>query len=606
MPSFTYQMLYLGQLADMDTNESNNTAENVGGVMGNQVFGSAGTPLFSQSTQVTLNDNRGTNNTISLNHNQPGGGGAPDDITYTLGETTYTLEADSTIRVYNVTVVQAIGGGATRSITVPIRLIQDVNGNTFLMPPPVTGAEPGESAITEYPIISISVPNDPSNISNFTGVAADRNLLPFRDGYVDGTDGNNVIAAGYIDGAGDRVDANDAILPGMTGNDDYIRAGGGNDSVSAGAGNDIVEGGTGNDTLNGDAGNDTLRGEAGNDTLRGGAGNDSLSGGIGNDRLEGGAGSDTLTGGDGFDTFLAGDADTISDFNTGTGQNIDDGNQANNDFVDLSGYYTQANLDAYNLANGTNYATPLGWLRADQADGVLQGANGLVIRNGGSAVAGADLTWDNTNVMCFAADARIRTAAGEVAAGDLRVGDLVETRDAGLQAVRWIGSRRLDAAALAANPKLRPIRIRKGALGAGRPTADLLVSPQHRILVRSQIARKMFGTDEVLVAAKQFCRIEGIDVAQDQDEVTYVHFLFDAHQIVLANGAETESLFTGVEALKTVNPAARAEIFAIFPELAMPGHEPVAARELASGRLGRKLTARHIQNNKPLVMEAVG
>ncbi|TRW92030.1 hypothetical protein FNJ84_21350 [Paracoccus sp. M683] len=74
-------MLYLGQLADMDPTETNNTAENVGAVLGNRVFGSGGTPLFSQSTQVTLNDNRGTGVTVSLNHNQPGGTGALDNIT---------------------------------------------------------------------------------------------------------------------------------------------------------------------------------------------------------------------------------------------------------------------------------------------------------------------------------------------------------------------------------------------------------------------------------------------------------------------------------------------------------------------------------------------
>ncbi|AUH66920.1 Hint domain-containing protein [Paracoccus zhejiangensis] len=307
-----------------------------------------------------------------------------------------------------------------------------------------------------------------------------------------------------------------------------------------------------------------------------------------------------------MDTFLAGDADIITDFNTATEQDIADGDQANNDFIDLSGYYNAANLAAYNLANGTNYATPLGWLRANQADGVLQSAGGLIIRNGGAAVAGSKLTWDNANVLCLAADAGIRTASGEVAAGDLKVGDLVETRDAGLQAIRWIGARRLDAAMLAAHPKLRPIRIRKGALGADRPTADLVVSPQHRILVRSRIARTMFGADEVLVAAKQLCQIEGIDVAEDLGGVSYVHFLFDAHQIVLANGAETESLYTGAEALRSLGPAAYEEVLGLFPELALAGDDPVPARELVSGRQGRKLAWRHLQNGKPLVGEVRG
>ncbi|MFV0302175.1 MAG: Hint domain-containing protein [Paracoccus sp. (in: a-proteobacteria)] len=95
-------------------------------------------------------------------------------------------------------------------------------------------------------------------------------------------------------------------------------------------------------------------------------------------------------------------------------------------------------------------------------------------------------------------------------------------------------------------------------------------------------------------------QIEGIDVAQDLDEVTYVHFLFGDHQIVLANGAETESLYTGAEALKTLGPAGYAEVHGLFPELAR-GDNPVPARELVSGREGRKLAWRHLQNSKPMV-----
>ena len=68
-----------------------------------------------------------------------------------------------------------------------------------------------------------------------------------------------------------------------------------------------------------------------------------------------------------------------------------------------------------------------------------------------------------------------------------------------------------------------------------------ITSPQHRVLVRSRITQKIFGTDEVLVAAKQLCQLDGIDIALDLGAVTYVHSLFDAHQVVFSNGAETES-----------------------------------------------------------------
>ncbi|KGJ17297.1 hemolysin [Paracoccus sanguinis] len=200
---------------------------------------------------------------------------------------------------------------------------------------------------------------------------------------------------------------------------------------------------------------------------------------------------------------------------------------------------------------------------------------------------------------CFSAATLIETARGPVAAGDLAVGDMVRTRDAGLQPIRWIGRRALDTAALERAPHLRPIRIRAGALGEGCPAADLVVSPQHRILVRSRIAQRMFGTDEVLVAAKQLCQLDGIDVAQDLSEVVYIHFLFDDHQIVFSNGAETESLLVGPEALKSVGIAARAEILALFPELA--DHAAVPARTVTSGRMARKLAVRHLQNQRPLV-----
>lgn len=211
---------------------------------------------------------------------------------------------------------------------------------------------------------------------------------------------------------------------------------------------------------------------------------------------------------------------------------------------------------------------------------------------------------DDVFLPCFTAGTLIATARGEVSVEALAPGDLVRTRDAGLQPVRWVGRRALTAAELAAAPNLRPIRIRAGALGAGTPAADLVVSPQHRILVRSKIAVRMFGAEEVLVAAKQLLQLDGIDIADDLDAITYVHFLCDDHQVVFSNGAETESLYTGAEALKAVGAAAREEIFALFPQLRDrdPADLPRAARVLASGRMGRRLAVRHADKGRPLVI----
>ncbi|WCR15846.1 Hint domain-containing protein (plasmid) [Paracoccus seriniphilus] len=239
------------------------------------------------------------------------------------------------------------------------------------------------------------------------------------------------------------------------------------------------------------------------------------------------------------------------------------------------------------------------WATADQSnwDFIIAGRSG---GNGGEAyIDGIDL---EASVVCFASGTMILTDNAQQAVETLQPGDLVMTRDRGAQPIRWIGSVMLDAATLQDNPNLRPIRIDAGALGNGTPANDLLVSPQHRVLVRSRIAQRMFGTDEVLVAARQLLKLDGVGVAEDLAEVEYVHFLFDRHEVVFSNGAETESLYTGAQAMKSVGPAARAEILSLFPELRDREQAPESARNFPSGRLARKLVARHRQNGKPLVM----
>ena len=209
--------------------------------------------------------------------------------------------------------------------------------------------------------------------------------------------------------------------------------------------------------------------------------------------------------------------------------------------------------------------------------------------------------FESGDPLCFARGTMILTPDGPRAIEDLAAGDMVITRDHGSQPIRWMGRRVVRAVELRRNPNFRPIRIAAGALGRNTPSADLVVSPQHRILVRSTIAQRMFGTIEVLVAAKQLLQVEGVDICTDLPSVEYFHMLFDRHQVVYANGAAAESLFTGPEALKSVGAAAIDEILALFPELRTTAQPPDPARLLASGRMGRRMVVRHVQNRKPLV-----
>lgn len=128
------------------------------------------------------------------------------------------------------------------------------------------------------------------------------------------------------------------------------------------------------------------------------------------------------------------------------------------------------------------------------------------------------------------------------------------------------------------------------------------MSPQHRILVRSPVALRLFDSAEVLIPANKLLTLPGIDIAWDADGVEYFHFLFDDHQIVWSNGAPTESLFTGPEALKSVPPEARAEIATLFPQIVAPGFTPRAARPIPEkGKLMKTLAQRLAKNNKPAV-----
>lgn len=202
--------------------------------------------------------------------------------------------------------------------------------------------------------------------------------------------------------------------------------------------------------------------------------------------------------------------------------------------------------------------------------------------------------------VCFAGGTMIQGASGPVAVETIRAGDMIRTRDHGLKPVKWAGQRRYSRIDLQREPKMRPICISAGALGRNAPERDLVVSPQHRILARSPLVERMFGAREILVAAKDLVQLPGVDSIVECDGITYVHILFDQHEIVFANGAEAESLYTGPEALANVPAEARDEILSMFPELADPAHLPQPARMIPPGKMARKLVLRAGKNSKRL------
>jgi hypothetical protein len=201
--------------------------------------------------------------------------------------------------------------------------------------------------------------------------------------------------------------------------------------------------------------------------------------------------------------------------------------------------------------------------------------------------------------ICFAAGTMVQTDKGEIAIESLTPGDLVMTLDHGLQPISWVGQRTLNASELEEYPNLRPIRIKAGAFAEGMPARDLTVSPQHRLLVRSKVAMRMFDETEVLVHAKHLLGLAGVEIAGDMPSVTYVHVMCDDHEIIHADGTLAETLYTGSEAMKAMSPAAREEIAQIFGDV--PYLDRPLARPTPKGQSSMKLIERHVKNAKPLV-----
>jgi len=175
-------------------------------------------------------------------------------------------------------------------------------------------------------------------------------------------------------------------------------------------------------------------------------------------------------------------------------------------------------------------------------------------------------------VICFTPGTWIETPDGPRPVEAFHEGDYVQTKDNGPQPVEWIGSRRMTGARLHAMPHLRPVRIRAGRLGLQQPDRELLVSPGHRMLLRGAVARDLFNTPEVLVSASDLIDQDGIAVDHAVREVTYIHLLLPRHQVLWANGVETESFHPASAALSALDADDRARLLALNPVLEQEPH----------------------------------
>ncbi len=179
-----------------------------------------------------------------------------------------------------------------------------------------------------------------------------------------------------------------------------------------------------------------------------------------------------------------------------------------------------------------------------------------------------------SQVPCFVAGTRIATPEGDALVETLLPGDLILTQDDGAQPLRWIGTRTVEAI-----DAFAPIIIDADTLGRH---GALLLSPLHRVLIKDSMAELLFAEPEVLVAAKDL--VNGRTIRRVYGgHVTYVHLLFDRHQVIFSEGLPTESFLPGPQTSESFEQDIKREIYALFPEIDPDtglGYGPSARRTL--------------------------
>lgn len=298
-----------------------------------------------------------------------------------------------------------------------------------------------------------------------------------------------------------------------------------------------INGTSDDDNINGKGGNDTLNGNAGNDTVSGGDGNDSIDGGEGDDTIYGGDGDDTITGGSGEDVIVGGRGDDV--MSAGNNSTTDtfvirdgDGNDTITDFDP-----GEPDIIRFDMAEMSTFQDVLDRMTVDGDDVIITYDNGSTLRltNVDPDDIGSGNFEFGPGPVCLAKGTYVETPSGPHLIEALCTGDIVVTLDRGPQPIAHIVTETIEFRDH--DDRRKPILISQDALGEKVPTTDMIVSPQHRILLPSAQTG-----EEVLVPAVKLIKRRNIRRIKGRKSETYYNLVLDHHNIIIANGCHVETM----------------------------------------------------------------
>ncbi|MEO1537604.1 MAG: Hint domain-containing protein [Pseudomonadota bacterium] len=171
-----------------------------------------------------------------------------------------------------------------------------------------------------------------------------------------------------------------------------------------------------------------------------------------------------------------------------------------------------------------------------------------------------------TGATGLCAGANLRTPIGERRVEFLRKGDLVVTRDNGLQPVRLIWQHEISEAEIAADPSLAPVHLNTRAIGPMMPSRPLKVGGAHRLLIPGWRLLDEDDAENCLVPARD---VDGVSLGNETEAsvATYYNIVFDEPQVFCANGMPVESFVPCADTLPLIPADVQADLRALFPNL---------------------------------------